>query len=394
MQLDRLAVAVLLLVYAALALLAAWLTWRQRWREGMTVAKTAVEAAAVVTGNTDKLVAGHSRVATGTRPWGAEFSKDSKHVFVSTNGGIWVYEVVTTKGGSRSLKFVRREKYGVPGARSAGLAVSPDGKFVAVAVGEPGVAVYRTEDLLTGKTAALAGVANSGTLSRKGKTRATNELEFSPDGAALVATDEYQYRVGIYALSGEGVPTLRTTIPTGAAPVGMAFTDATTVLVTSQSDPKFVDATCKTGKGGSLAAIDTVTAKVLARVQVGCEPVRVTVGPTGVYVSSRATDSVVVLDPVTLAPPGRHVRVGTAPVGLKLAANNAVLVVAASNRFEAGGTGKINLVDVARGRVARTLQALGFPRDVAVSPDGTMAVVTNYSSAKLSVLDVPAVMKS
>ena len=87
-------------------------------------------------------------------------------------------------------------------------------------------------------------------------------------------------------------------------------------------------------------------------------------------------------------------RVGTAPVGLKLAANNAVLVVAASNRFEAGGTGKINLVDVARVRVARTLQALGFPRDVAVSPDGTMAVVTNYSSAKLSVLDVPAVMKS
>lgn len=65
-----------LLIYAGLGLVVAQLLRRRRCLESMTTATAATTAGG---GG-----GGHTRVATGAEPWGAEFSRDGRHVFVST----------------------------------------------------------------------------------------------------------------------------------------------------------------------------------------------------------------------------------------------------------------------------------------------------------------------
>jgi YVTN family beta-propeller protein len=207
----------------------------------------------------------------------------------------------------------------------------------------------------------------------------------------LVASDEYQKRVGIYDVSPTGAPIFRQTIPMqGSAPVGLAFVDPHTVLATVQTDARFPDDACPSGKGGVVVKIDTKAMSVVQTARAGCQPVRVAASGGGtVYVSSRSTNRVIIMDAASLAVKGQ-VEVGPAPVGLKHAAGNR-LVVAASNRF-GSSAGRIDIVGLDTGVVEKSLLALKFPRDVAVSPDGSLAVVANYNSSKLSVIDIPSVV--
>jgi DNA-binding beta-propeller fold protein YncE len=130
-------------------------------------------------------------------------------------------------------------------------------------------------------------------------------------------------------------------------------------------------------------------------VAAGCSPVRlVTDQSNKTYVSARSQNEIIVLDNKSLlsktsqSPVVSNVPVGPAPVGIKLARNNTVLVVASSNRFDPNGYGQINLIDT-RTNMLNTLPALKFPREIAVSPDGNTAVVTNYSSDSLEVIHLP-----
>lgn len=86
-----------------------------------------------------------------------------------------------------------------------------------------------------------------------------------------------------------------------------------------------------------------------------------------------------------------RVQVGEAPVGLALVNHHKTVVIADSNRFNANGATS-NLAVVAA--AGRSLQLVGyavagdFPRDMAVSPDGTTVVISDYGSGDLEEVDV------
>ena len=86
-----------------------------------------------------------------------------------------------------------------------------------------------------------------------------------------------------------------------------------------------------------------------------------------------------------------RVQVGEAPVGLALANHDKTVVIANSNRFNANGATS-NLAVVAAEK--QSLHLVGyvatgdFPRDMAVSPDGTTVVISDYGSGDLEEVDV------
>lgn len=89
-----------------------------------------------------------------------------------------------------------------------------------------------------------------------------------------------------------------------------------------------------------------------------------------------------------------RVEVGEAPVGLALVDAGQRVVVADSNRFAQGGaTSSLAVVNVAAAlahqpALAGYLPAGGFPRQMALEPDGRTLLVTNFSSQQLETVNV------
>jgi len=88
------------------------------------------------------------------------------------------------------------------------------------------------------------------------------------------------------------------------------------------------------------------------------------------------------------------VRVGEAPVGLALVDGGTRIVVANSNRFGApGAASSLAVVNVAaalasRPALAGYLPAGGFPREMALEPDGRTLLVGNFTSQQLEAVGV------
>jgi DNA-binding beta-propeller fold protein YncE len=87
------------------------------------------------------------------------------------------------------------------------------------------------------------------------------------------------------------------------------------------------------------------------------------------------------------------VRVGTAPVGLALFDGGTRLIVADSDRFEAPRAHPaLTVIDTAAAlahhpAVIATLRAGGFPREMAVEPNGRAVFVTDFASSQLETVN-------
>jgi alpha/beta hydrolase fold len=93
------------------------------------------------------------------------------------------------------------------------------------------------------------------------------------------------------------------------------------------------------------------------------------------------------------------VRVGEAPVRLRLVRNGTLVVVADSNRFVVrGATAGLSVVNVAaalagRPAVIGSIPAGLFPREMALVPGGQQLLVMNYASGQLEAVSVaPAIL--
>src|SRR5205807_8651914 len=113
-------------------------------------------------------------------------------------------------------------------------------------------------------------------------------------------------------------------------------------------------------------------------VDAGCDPVRVVVSHAGhtAWVTERGADALVAFDVDHLVDNPSHalrgwVRVGSEPVGIAFADGDEQVIVANSNRFKAPRQpSNLSLVDAdsvrgGHGKLLSTIQAGGFPRDVA-----------------------------
>lgn len=367
---------------------------------GATVACSTAIAPAPMLGHVE------TRFAFGLlTPFGVAFGPDGKHAFVDSlinpsapasrqtpmrdASGISEYSVSASGLVSERLGSFRDESL-------LGMAVSPNGLDL-VAAGGSGASVFSVSRIEQPNSAPSSWLLGSFTSRGEGAI----EAAVSPDGDDVFVSLEDSDELAVFDLkkaesSGFGSSDLVGYVPTGIAPVGMAISPNGRYLYATS------EVSTETGTEGTLTTIDLRRAvaqpshSIVSTVWAGCSPVRVVATKSLVFVTARASDELLEFSaPDLVSHPASaligRVQVGEAPVGLALANHAKTVVIADSNRFNANGATS-NLAVVTAGK--KSLQLLGyvaagdFPRDMAVSPDGTTVVVGDYGSGDLEEVDV------
>jgi 6-phosphogluconolactonase (cycloisomerase 2 family) len=233
------------------------------------------------------------------------------------------------------------------------------------------------------------------------------EVAVSRDGRYAFVSLEYSYDLAVFNLhqaltQGFSKSDLVGTIPTGAAPVGLAVSPSGRYLYSTSEQSLHGHTTQGTLSVISVARAEHDPARsVLSTVYSGCGPVRVVTSRSGsvVWVTARESDALLAFSAARLrSDPGRlrlaDVRVGEAPVGLDLVNAGRRIVVADSNRFDAPGEkASLGVVSVAAAlhhqqALLGYLRAGQFPRQMALEPGGRTLLVGNFSSQQLEAVDV------
>lgn len=326
----------------------------------------------------------------------------------------------------------------VPGL-PLGATITPDGRYLLAADGHGAVVISvaraeaGTADAVVGQLAAPAGpggfippIGSAPARRISGLPGSAIEVAVSPAGRFAFVTLEYANLIAVFNLaaavrSGFGGTDYVGAIPLGQTVVGMAVApDGHWLYATSEvaapgqhvaglagparaASARAADCpgTLPGERPGTLSVISLRRAEtdpagsVLATVRAGYQPVRVitTDGGTWLWVTARASDDLLCFSAARLTrDPARAlvaiVRVGEAPVGLAAVRGGTLLVAADSNRYSAAGARSgLTVVNVAaaldrRHSVVGRIPAGRFPRDMSLSPDGTL-LVPNFDSGQL-----------
>lgn len=122
----------------------------------------------------------------------------------------------------------------------------------------------------------------------------------------------------------------------------------------------------------SVLAVDTRTARVVARAQVGSKPKALAISPDGktLYASNEWSDTVSEIDAATFQIK-RTLKTGWGPVGLATDAAGKTLYVAN------GISNSVSVIDLATGKELKRLSAFRSPHYVTASRDGRRIYVSN-----------------
>jgi hypothetical protein len=304
----------------------------------------------------------------------------------------------------------------------AGAAVTPDGRYLLVADGS-GAVVLSVARAEAGTAGAVLGVL-AAPRQANGPPGGAIEVAVSPDSRFVFVTLEYDGEAVVFNLEaalahGFGGAAYVGAIPLGNAAVGMAVSPdgrwlyATSEGAVARQHPVALGSTrCQghvpgTRPGeppGTLTVVDLRRAEsdpaqsVTATVDAGYQPVRVVTAANGteVWVTARASDDLLCFSAARLAADPAHAlvavtRVGSEPVGLAAVRGGTLIVVADSNRFGAAGQNStLSVVDAGaalagRAAIVGDLPAGGFPRDMSLSPDGTL-LVSDYASGQVQAI--------
>lgn len=334
-------------------------------------------------------------------PFGVVATADGRWSFVALpeNASVGVFRI------GRSPLPALAGQVGDLTGQPLGEALTHDGRYLLAADNFDGAVVVSVSRAEAGKADAEVGTLGSVT----GAAGAI-EVAVSPDDKFAFVSLENWASIAVYNLhralaKGFGAGDLVGTIPVGVAPVGLAVSpDGRWLYATSEAE-RSARVTATTP--GTLTVIDLrraetdPAASVVATVDAGCSPVRVITSADGgvVWVTARGSDRLLGFSAARLrTDPARSliasVEVGEAPVGLALVDGGRRIVVADSNRFSASGaSSSLAAVDVAAAIAGRAallgyLPAGGFPREMALEPDGRTLLVSNFSSGQIESVDV------
>jgi DNA-binding beta-propeller fold protein YncE len=341
-------------------------------------------------------------------PFGVAVTANGRWSFVSSpSGSVSVLAI----SGSGAPRLVRQ----IPVPQALGVAITPDGRYL-LAASLTGAVVIDVARAETGAPHEVLGTLRSPQTRgrRLGGGGGAIEVAVSPDGRFAFASLEYSGEIAVFNLQQALASGFRTTgfvgdIPTGIAPVGMAVSpDGRWLYATSEVEAQRpAHRRGLLGAQGTLSVISLSKAETgpahsaVATVTAGCSPVRVVTSADGstVWVTARESDRLLAFSAARLlSDPARSliasVEVGEAPVGLALVDGGQRIVVADSNRFGFGGAASslavVNVAAALAGKpaLAGYLRAGGFPRQMALEPDGRTLLVTDFSSGQLEVVRV------
>jgi DNA-binding beta-propeller fold protein YncE len=337
----------------------------------------------------------------GSSPFGIVVTPDGRWAFAALGSSVEVYRI------GSSLAPVPVRVIRVPATMAApalGETLTPDARYLLVATGS-GAAVLSVARAEQGDPDALLG-----TLSDPASAGGAIEVAVSPDGDDAFVTEEDAMEAAVFNLhraltQGFSRQDLVGDIPLGGEPVGLAVSpDGHWLYATSELAPGL------RGDTGTLTVISMARAQtdpagsVAVTVTAGCNPVRVITSADGrdIWVTARASDDLLCFSASALRASPAHallavVRVGEAPVGLRLVRSGTLVVVADSNRFVVrGATASLSVVNVAaalagRPAVIGSIPAGLFPREMALVPGGRQLLVSNYASGQLEAVNVPSI---
>ena len=280
-----------------------------------------------------------------------------------------------------------------------GMALSPDGHFLAAASGS-GVMIFDTAKLVAG------GGDPQVASSDDGPNAGSIYAAFTPDQHLLFVANEGSASLSVYDVSGlPGSLKKIGQVPVGVAPVGLAISsDGKYLYSTSEIGPRAWPSKCTTEgplhPEGLLAVIDITKAgadpshALASGVPAGCNPVRTVLSADGatLYVTARGDNMLLAFDTAKLPNDSAHARlagvtVGSAPVGV--IAIKSKVIVTNSNRFAGGDNQTLSVLNAADlSSRPSSIPAGGFPRELAVTPDGNTMLVTNFMSGDLELVDL------
>jgi DNA-binding beta-propeller fold protein YncE len=335
-------------------------------------------------------------------PFGVVVTADGRWSFAALpdNASIGVFRI-----GRSDLPALVRQVYLYLTGQPLGEVLTHDGRYLLAADNEDGALVISVGRAEAGQADAQVGILGNGTAGS-----GAIEVAVSPDDRFAFVSLEDSASIAVYNLQralakGFGVADLVGTVPVGIAPVGLAVSpDGRWLYATSEAE-RSARVTATTS--GTLTVIDLRRAEtdpavsVVATVDAGCSPVRVITSADGgvIWVTARGSDRLLGFSAARLRTDPAHsmiasVEVGEAPVGLALVDGGTKIVVADSNRFSAtGAASSLAVVGVAAALAGRPallgyLSAGGFPREMALEPDGRTLLVSNFSSGQLEAVGV------
>jgi DNA-binding beta-propeller fold protein YncE len=379
--------------------------------------------------------AGTTSVSAGHGLFGVAATPDGRWAFATMLGGsggvaasVEVLRLGASKGTGAAPAVTEVRSIALPAAVTAapaGAAVTPDGRYllVADAAGAVLISVARAE---AGSPGAVLGVLTaSAQAGRPAGLSGAIEVAVSPDSRFAFVTLEYADEAAVFSLGaalahGFGHAGYVGAIPLGNATVGLAVSpDGRWLYATSEAAARgqhpvglgsparctgHVPGTSPAEPPGTLTVVSLRRAEtdpansVTATVDAGYQPVRVVTAADGteVWVTARASDDLLCFSAARLATDPAHAlvavtRVGSEPVGLAAVRGGTLIVVADSNRFGASGQGSsLSVVDASAVLAGHTaivgdLPAGGFPRDMSLSPDGTL-LVSDYTSGQVQAI--------
>ncbi|WP_126554516.1 YncE family protein [Dictyobacter kobayashii] len=332
---------------------------------------------------------------------------------IATNNGRWIFvslqssvaqdngiAVLLQEGPSLKLAQI----IPLPGT-PAGLALTSDEQQLIVADGK-GVAVLDAARVEAGTSGALLHLISDG------NNPGTVEVALSRDDHYVFATDETGQTLSIIdfqQVQTRGVSSHASIgrVPLDLAPVGLALSpDNHFLYVTTEfSTQNLSESRTASQFPGTLTVVDVARAEhdpshaVVGRVLAGCSPVRVALSASGdvAWVTARGSNALLAFNTSLLRSDPAHafiasLAVGPAPVGLALIRQDTELIVADSNRFAGNRSPQtltlINVKQALAGHPALlgTIAVGSFPRELAL--DGQTLLLTNYTSATLSLIDL------
>ena len=335
-------------------------------------------------------------------PFGVVVTADGRWSFVAlpSMASIGVFRI-----GRSDLPALVRQVYLHLTGQPLGEVLTHDGRYLLAADDEDGALVISVGRAQAGQGDAQVGILGTGTAGS-----GAIEVAVSPDGRFAFVSLENSASIAVYNLQraltkGFGAADLVGVIPVGTAPVGLAVSPDGQWLYATSELARAAPASAQSQ--GTLTVINLrraetdPAASLVATVAAGCSPVRVITSASGsvVWVTARGSDRVLGFSAARLRTDPAHsmiasVEVGEAPVGLALVDGGRRIVVADSNRFSASGaSSSLAAVDVAAALAGRPallgyLPAGGFPREMALEPDGRTLLVGNFSSGQLEAVDV------
>jgi DNA-binding beta-propeller fold protein YncE len=384
---------------------------------GPVVSSVTAPGCSTATAPGRQLPAGLARLSpVPGNPFGVAVTADGRWSFVSlgpAGGGSAIGVFADT--GAAGPRLVRQ----IPvNGQALGVTLTPDGRYLLAANGS-GATVVSVRAAEQGSGNAVLGTLTS---SGGGPAGGAIEVAASRDGRFAFVSLEGSEHIAVFNLqqalaSHFGTSGFIGDVPAGIAPVGLAVSpDGNWLYSTSElrslselrrASHHGQTSLKLTGGQGTLAVISVHKAEtdpahaIESTVTAGCSPVRVITSQSGgtVWVTARESDMLLGFSASRLRGDPAHsliarVEVGEAPVGLALVDAGQRVVVADSNRFgHQGAKSSLAVVNVAAAMahqpaLAGYLPAGGFPRQMALEPDGRVLLVTDFASRQLETVNV------